>query len=585
MGYVLLVLLFLTSCLIATDATVAMLFSVQRHGARLLLPENPYLNDSDAQGGPALLPQGQRQCYNAGLNYYSRYISNSTCGSSTPSTCLLRWFPSGSTGGNTYGVINTSGVGFNSYNTEIRSSGLDRTIQSAISFSSGIFNEPMNATSTSFLPLDQQVVPVFSDVDSNDDTIRAYTKCPTYDNILSNWYNSTEFLNKSAATQSFRNNIAVQLANFSAAAAAINTSLINWFNVFDAFNVWRTFGLGNPLPDISAADYLTMTDLAYWLEISKMRSTFTGSLLGGVILTQLYQYTLATLSTMLNGRQGGSAQQANATSPGLSYYQLIINSAHYNTQLGLMGAMGLDVYPQAVEALATAYPGGSWLATGIYPSPNGVIPKLPTLAAVMVWELFVPSVIGNGTTPYAWSGDLSELAMRLVIQDGPDKNYTVVPMPCSANGDAAAQLAGPGACTIPNFLTFLESKMYTQAQWCTACANTQVDYCSSLSYQIQLNQTLSTCNSGGGHPTWAVMVAAVVSGVGMAIVCCTAFLLWNYREQLFHKGQRGALVMKGSSKGVQDEEMVPAAAKEHQTSVRKEATGAPVSPHAVNLQI
>jgi hypothetical protein len=81
-------------------------------------------------------------------------------------------------------------------------------------------------------------------------------------------------------------------------------------------------------------------------------------------------------------------------------------------QLGLMGAMGLDLYPPAVDALAAAYPGGSWLATGIYPSPNGVIPQLPSFAAVMAWELFVPSVIGNGTIPYAWSGDPSDLAVR-----------------------------------------------------------------------------------------------------------------------------------------------------------------------------
>jgi hypothetical protein len=79
-----------------------------------------------------------------------------------------------------------------------------------------------------FVLITFQVVPIFSNDDNNDDTIRAYTKCPTYDAILSNWYNTTEFLNKSNVTESFRQSIAVLLANFSAAAADVDTSLINW---------------------------------------------------------------------------------------------------------------------------------------------------------------------------------------------------------------------------------------------------------------------------------------------------------------------------------------------------------------------
>ena len=51
-------------------AEVAMIFSLQRHGARNLLQKNAYLNDSDSFGGPALLPQGQRMCYSAGKNYF-----------------------------------------------------------------------------------------------------------------------------------------------------------------------------------------------------------------------------------------------------------------------------------------------------------------------------------------------------------------------------------------------------------------------------------------------------------------------------------------------------------------------------------
>ena len=42
------------------NAEIAMVFSINRHGARNLLQKNAYLNDSAALGGPSLLPQGQR---------------------------------------------------------------------------------------------------------------------------------------------------------------------------------------------------------------------------------------------------------------------------------------------------------------------------------------------------------------------------------------------------------------------------------------------------------------------------------------------------------------------------------------------
>ena len=42
----------------------------------------------DAAGGPTLLPEGQRQAYNAGLAYRARYLNASTCAADGASTCL-----------------------------------------------------------------------------------------------------------------------------------------------------------------------------------------------------------------------------------------------------------------------------------------------------------------------------------------------------------------------------------------------------------------------------------------------------------------------------------------------------------------
>ncbi len=54
-------------------------------------------------------------------------------------------------------MINTTGVGFNEYNTLVRSSALSRSVQSAISFLAGIFSGLDNTTATAYLPTGQQV--------------------------------------------------------------------------------------------------------------------------------------------------------------------------------------------------------------------------------------------------------------------------------------------------------------------------------------------------------------------------------------------------------------------------------------------
>ena len=95
-------------------------------------------------------------CYKAGVDFYQRYINGTSC--KATGTCLLRWLPGGSTDGDQYGVIRSPGVGFNNYNTLVRSSSLDRTIQSAVSFLSGVFTaQPDAATDSAYLPTGQQV--------------------------------------------------------------------------------------------------------------------------------------------------------------------------------------------------------------------------------------------------------------------------------------------------------------------------------------------------------------------------------------------------------------------------------------------
>ena len=61
-----------------------MVFGVERHAARNVLPKTSNLQELDATGGPTLLPQGSRQAFDAGAAFQLRYLNATACGA----TCL-----------------------------------------------------------------------------------------------------------------------------------------------------------------------------------------------------------------------------------------------------------------------------------------------------------------------------------------------------------------------------------------------------------------------------------------------------------------------------------------------------------------
>ena len=72
--------------------------------------------------------------------------------------------------------------------------------------------------------------------------------------------------------------------SIAASAPSLNTSLAAWWNVYDAFNVWRNSGVGDQMPEITSDQFNQVQALGYWLELSKMRSSLAGNLLGGALL-------------------------------------------------------------------------------------------------------------------------------------------------------------------------------------------------------------------------------------------------------------------------------------------------------------
>ncbi len=60
-----------------------------------------------------------------------------------------------------------------------------------------------------------------------------------------------------------------------------------------------------------------------------------------------------------------------------------------------------------------------------------------------------------------------------------------------------------------------------------------------------LSAQLASTSCSQGHPTWTIVVAAVVSCVGTALLCCLAWLLWIYRDLLGCLGKSPAAGQKG----------------------------------------
>mmetsp|Transcript_13596 Transcript_13596/g.29101 ORF Transcript_13596/g.29101 Transcript_13596/m.29101 type:complete len:514 (-) Transcript_13596:767-2308(-) len=470
--YPLLVAFVVLSWASRSHADVKFVFSVHRHGARNVLPKTSLLKENSAFGGPTLLPQGLNQTYSSGVTFRTRYMNASTC--TGTNTCLL-----GSTSGGRYGVLNAPGVSFHNYNLLARSSALDRALLSSRGFYAGLFPSspgliPNNNMS---MPDGQQPVPVYSVADVNDYVIRGYTKCPAYDDRLAAWYNTDEFKRKETETQAFRERV-------KALAPDMDCNLTNWWNVYDAWNVWNSTGLGDRFPPqgyLEPADAAQMTPLANWLEASKMRSSLTGNLLGGPLVSEL-----------LDGMsQAARAQELNSD----TYIKVMTISSHYNTMLGLLSALALDTNSPAATAMSNPNRPSNWLATGALPDVGG--PKIPASASLLVLELFSE----QPTSP---------LLVRLVVQDGPSSPYVTIPLPCSSGSASPA-----GTCTWPAFQTWASSAALSASDWCKACRNADAATC----IQINLQGQLDSSQGSGGHKDWEIAVAVVVTFVGTLLLC------------------------------------------------------------------
>lgn len=143
-----------------------------------------------------------------------------------------------------------------------------------------------------------------------------------------------------------------------------------------------------------------------------------------------------------------------------TYYKFLSISSHYNTQLGLLAALGVDK---------------------VVDSPFVWLHKIPSPAAILVFELH--------------RTENAEYWVRAVAQDGPDQEYQVVPLPCSKEGEPMATMMISGACLMDEFVGMALPRALTSTEdWCDACENTEMMAC-----QIhQMKKKEATVGKGGG---------------------------------------------------------------------------------------
>lgn len=206
------------------------------------------------------------------------------------------------------------------------------------------------------------------------------------------------------------------------------------------------------------------------------------------------------------------------------YYRLLTVSSHYNTQLGLLAALGLNTNSAAADFV--------WLN------------KIPSLAAVLVFEVHrAVTTAQQSLTDIAGSSSAGYF-VRAVAQDGPKARYVVVPLPCATAGDAAEQLLGAGSCTLDQFRAVAGPQaLNDSAAWCAACNNTQVLACQVQKMKRELMAVQGSTGSSTGSSNdwgWRVAVAIVCSVVGTLVIAAAVFLALRRRPQLKH-WQQGIL--------------------------------------------
>jgi hypothetical protein len=173
-----------------------------------------------------------------------------------------------------------------------------------------------------------------------------------------------------------------------------------------------------------------------------MRSSLVENKLGGGLVADLL---------------GHIEKAVKSNQVGLPHYKLLGVVGHYNTQLGLLGALKADQVEGEEDVVVVP-----WLTQ-----------KIPSPAAILTFELHADGTQAtNNTTQATPITTTNTYTIRTVLQDGAGKNYQSVPLPCSVGGKEEGY-----SCPLPAFLSLATPQAMNVGEWCEACQNVDMLAC------------------------------------------------------------------------------------------------------------
>lgn len=439
---------------------------ITRHGARTPLTKTGGL----VEGGSTLTPNGEKQQYELGLWLRSEYAPEL----------------------------------FDQYNSSMarfESSDYDRTLVSAYNLAAGLFPETArDPAGQSLLPngVPRSNIPVYSVGRTNDIRIRAYDKCPTFQNKLDELYNDATFTGKETSNRDLLTFLAQNPAFQQYAGPGSYVPLSQVWNVYDAINVAKTectAPSGAPtsracleLPDPSIHSALTdsqwtsLKNIAHEAEQLKYGRSTAGTLLGGNLLFQIHQRMGGSITGTDDNND--DRRRLSSTSRLVPFY---LYSAHYPTILGVLSALGESATDRVI----------------------------PNYASALIFELYRDSITG------AYS-------VRVRYKDGFD-SPTATELRLEPNCNNLQY------CPLNSFTSQLQSIGYTnEAGWCTACDNKNADVC--LRTQLD-NYRCSSCLDNAG-----AFVATFFGGSMIGVLVTIGVLC------LCTKFRRNRVLQRGSSR-------------------------------------
>ena len=373
---------------------------ITRHGSRTVLEKAG--SGQVATTSPILTPLGEKQLYELGTWLRRRYaIADPLLG--------------------------------NYVANEVRfeSSDLECTISSANALTLGVY-PPANRTSkASLLPTNlYPSIPIYMKGARNDVFIRAYDKCPAFQNALVN-LQASDAWNALEADHRTLLNFLGEVAEFQ---SYVNDEgyvpLSDVWNVYDMINVAKTectaaattedsYCEFNPLDDDKWSELQT---IAHKAEIHRYSNTTAGDLLGANLLFQIHQ------------RMGGDTSgftQGSSPSDVTGFRKFFHYSADYPTILSIFAALNV-------------------------PPPSNEI--IPGYGAALVFELYNDPVTGAYTVYMLYKEAKSSSAMTVRFPAG------------------ACQ--GATSCALSDMTQLLSSMSYTSLEeWCVLCDNDSADVC------------------------------------------------------------------------------------------------------------